>query len=91
MNFSATVEWCNGYKLQYIQCCTSSVAAASVDCHVRQFGLDTSLDITRQITSSVADNWQGRNIFVQANEWILCNTIYSISAFLSPKSVFYLT
>jgi len=51
MNFSATVEWCNGYKLQYIQCCTSSVAAASVDCHVRQFGLDTRYNTTNHILS----------------------------------------
>jgi len=55
----------------YIQCCTSSVATASADCHVWRFGSDR----TRQITSSVVGNFLDGNIFVQANEWISCNTI----------------
>jgi len=67
MNFSATVERRNGYALQY----TSSVATASVDCRVRQFGADR----TRQITSSVVGNFLGGNIFVLTNEWISCNNI----------------
>jgi len=71
MNLSATVERCNGYTLQYIQCCTSSVATASVDWRVCQFGSDK----TRQITSSGVGNFLGGNIFVQANAWISCKTI----------------
>jgi len=57
--------------LQYIQCCTSSVATASAYCHVRQFGSDR----TRQITSSVVGNFLGGNIFVRANKWISWNTL----------------
>ena len=53
MNFFATVERCNGYTLQYIQCCTSSVATASVDCHVCQFISGR----TRKITSSAVGNF----------------------------------
>jgi len=71
MNLSATVERCNGCTLQYIQCCTSSVATASVDCRVCRFGSDR----TWQITSSVVGNFLGGNIFVQANAWISCKTI----------------
>jgi len=50
-----SVEWCNRHKLQNIQCCTSSVATAPVDCHVRQFRSDR----TRQITSSVIGDFLG--------------------------------
>jgi len=71
MNLSATVERCNGHTLQYIQCCTTSVATASIDCRVRQFDSDK----TRQITSSVVGNFLGGNIFVLANAWISCNAI----------------
>ena len=41
-----------------VQCCTSSVATASVDCHVHQFGSDR----TRQITSSAVGNFLSGNI-----------------------------
>jgi len=66
-----SAERCSGYTLQYIQCCTSSVATASVDYHVPQFGSDR----TRQITSSVVGNFFGGNIFVQAHTWISRNTM----------------
>jgi len=65
-----TVQW-TYITILYIHCCTSSVATASVDCHVRRFGSDR----TWQITSSVVGNFLGGNIFVLANEWISCNTI----------------
>ena len=65
-----TVQW-TYITILYIHCCTSSVATASVDCHVRRFGSDR----TWQITSSVGGNFLGGTIFVQANAWISCNAI----------------
>jgi len=59
MNFSATVERCNGHTLKYIQCCVSSVATASANCRVRLFGSDRS----QQITSSVVGDFLGGLIF----------------------------
>jgi len=65
----------------HIQCCTSSVATASVDCHVRQFRSDR----TRQITSSAVGNFLGRNICVHANAWISCNTIVQLCPVRGPR------
>ena len=65
-----TVQWIYIaiYTVLSVPC---SMATASDNCRVRQFGSDR----TRQMISSVVGNFLGGNIFVLANEWISCNTL----------------